>query len=364
MRRRDFLAGAAGLVAAGAMRPTPAAAADEVIEITPALISQAQKEGRLLLRHTAQLDEVNGMTSAFEARFGVKVQLDRKVGVVATQTFATEERAGQHLMDVNFGADPAGLQELAEEGLYLRFTLPDLASKLDPGAYIPGLGYCPRWSDIVLSYNPGLIPHDQAKAMFKTWNGLLDPSLVGKIGINEPAGGGVAFALFLMFYRLPQYGAAFLDKLAAQKPRLYPGSAPAREDLSAGAISVFIPNWEAVSMVQFMKGDKTAWLCPEIIPSFANSHMSISAKAPHPAAARLFVAWVFSPEGAKAVAANQNRPTLKNIPDERSAIAKLRETSWWAPIPEGGHWVPDEKDWEDNYAELMPDMRRRLGWTR
>ena len=108
MRRRDFLAGAAGLAAIGATGTRARAAAEaEVIEITPALISQAQSEGRLLLRHTAQLDEVNGMVSAFEARFGIKVQLDRKVGVVATQVFATEERAGQHLMDVIFGADPA-----------------------------------------------------------------------------------------------------------------------------------------------------------------------------------------------------------------------------------------------------------------
>ena len=89
--------------------------------------------------------------------------------------------------------------------------------------------------------------------------------------------------------------------------------------------------------------------------------MSISAKAPHPAAARLFTAWFFTPEGAKAVAANQNRPTLKNIPDERTSIPKLRETSWWTPIPQNGHWVPDEKDWEANYDDLMPDMRKAFG---
>ena len=365
MRRRDFLAGAAGLAAAGmTMSRSRAAAADEVIEITPDLISRAQKEGRILMRYSSPVDEATTMSKAFEARFGITVQLDRKVGVVATQNFATEERAGQHVMDVNFGSDPAGMQELGEEGLYLKYTLPDLASKLDPGAYIPSLGYCPRWTDIIISYNPALIPHDRAKEMFKTWNGLLDPSLVGKIGITEPAGGGVPFALFLMFYRQSQYGSAFLDKLAAQKPRLYPGSAPGREDLASGAISVFIPNWESAAMAEFMKGDKTAWTYPELIPSFANSYLSLSAHAPHPAAARLFAAWFFTPEGAKAVAATQNRPTLRNIPDDREAIPKLRETNWWSPLPESGHWVPDTKDWQDNYDALMPDMRKRLGWTR
>ena len=48
------------------------------------------------------------MATAFETRFGIKVQVDRKVGVVGTQQFATEERVGRHVMDVNYSADPAG----------------------------------------------------------------------------------------------------------------------------------------------------------------------------------------------------------------------------------------------------------------
>lgn len=351
-----------GSAAACALAPAAGAAGEEVIDITPDLVARARAEGRLLLRYSSPVDEATAMGRAFEAAFGIRVQLDRKVGVVATQVFATEERAGQHVMDVNLGSDPAGLRDLAEEGLYLRFTLPELEAKLHRGAYIPGLGYCPRWSDIILSYNPALIPHDRAAAMFRTWEGLLDPGLAGRIGMTEPAGGGVAFATYLMFYRLPNYGRAFVQRLAAQRPRLYAGSAAGREDLASGAISVFIPNWESVAMAEFLKGDRTAWTYPEVLPSFANSFLSINARAPHPAAARLFVAWFFTPDGAKAVEATQNKPTLKGIPDQRSAIPALRRTDWWRPLPEDRRWVPDLADWESNFDTLLPDMRRVLGW--
>ena len=334
----------------------------ETVEITPALIAAAQREGRVLMRYSCPVDEATNMGHAFEAAFGIKVQLDRKVGVVATQLFATEERAGQHIMDVNFGSDPPGLRDLADEGLYLRYTLPDLASKLAPSATIPGLGYCPRWTDIVLSYNPSLIPHEDARKRFATWHGLLDPSLVGRIGLTEPAGGGVAFAFYLMLLRTPDYGRAFLEKLAAQKPRLYPGSAGGREDLAAGAISVFVPNWEGVAMAEFLKGDRTAWMYPERLPSFANTFLSISAHAPHPAAARLFSAWVFTPEGAKVVELAQNKSTLRGHPDGRAAVEKLRETSWWQPLPTERAWVPDQKDWDENYETLLPQIRQILGW--
>jgi ABC-type Fe3+ transport system substrate-binding protein len=304
------------------------------------------------------------MTQAFQKEFGIPVQMDRKVGVLGNQLFATEERAGRHIMDVNYTGDPSGLFTLAKEGLYQRFTLKDLSSKLDPGTYIEGLGYCPKWTEIVLSYDPAQIPHAAAKEQFKTWNGLLDPKLKDKIGITEPAGGGTPFAFFLMLYRHPQYGKAFVEKLAAQNPRLYPGSAPGREDLAAGAIAVFLPDWDSIAMINFLKGSKAAWTYPDICPAFATSYMAISAKAPHPNAARLFCAWFFTQKGAQALSGTQSRPTLKNVPETRPAVAELKKTDWWTPYPDKVRWIPDMDDWEASYAKLMPDMRLALGYKK
>lgn len=367
LSRRNFLKSMTALVATGISGSALGAntgSSVEVVDITPELVERAKQEGTLTVRYSSPISEMTVMTQAFEKKFGIKVQLDRRVGVLGTQQFATEERGGQHIMDVNYSADPAGLRELGEEGLYLKFTLVDLDKKLDKGTYIKDLGYATKWTDIVLSYNPEHIPHAKAKEMFKTWDGLLDPSLKGKIGLNEPAGGGVPYSTYLMFYRHPQYGREFLQKVAAQNPRLYPGSAPGREDLASGAISVFVPNWESIAMLTYLKGDKTAWTYPDICPSFANTYLAISANAPHPSAARLFCSWFFTPEGARAMHAAEARPTLKGVADERSAIAKLKQTDWWEPYPDTVRWVPDMDDWDKNYDETMLDMRRVLGWRR
>jgi iron(III) transport system substrate-binding protein len=365
-RRKILQTGMSAATIAGLAGTRTSQAADSAVEtlnITPALIAAAQKEGSVVMRYSSPVEDARFMADAFDKRFGIKVQTDRKVGVVGTQQFATEERAGQHIMDVNYSADPAGISDLADEGLYLKFTLPDLSSKLDPGTYIPDLGYCPKWTEIVISYNPVSIPQDKATALFKTWNGLLDPSLKGRIGMNEPGGGGVPFATYLMFYRHPQYGREFLVKLAAQKPRLYPGSAQGREDLAANAISVFIPNWDSVAMEGFLKGDTTQWTYPEIAPAFANTYLCISKHAPHPNAARLFTSWFFTPEGARVIELSQAKPTLNNVPDDRTAVALLKKTTWWKPYPESIRWVPDMKDWVTNSDKLIPDMRAALGWT-
>ena len=89
-------------------------------------------------------------------------------------------------------------------------------------------------------------------------------------------------------------------------------------------------------MLTFLKGDKTAWTYPDICPAFANTYLTISAKAPHANAARLFCAWFFTPEGAQAMNLAQARPTLKGVPDRRTAIAKLKQTSLVAALPREG----------------------------
>lgn len=355
-------AAAMGAGLGGGLRPGLAADNIETVEITPNLIAAAQKEGSLVVRYSSPVDEMTQMSDAFQKRFGIKLQMDRKVGVLGTQQFATEERAGRSIMDVNYSADPQGISDLAEEGHYLKYTLPNLEKKLDKGTYIPNLGYSPKWTEIIISYNPTAIPHTKAKEQFKTWDGLLDPGLKGKIGLNEPAGGGVPFATYLMFYRNPKYGREFLVKLAAQQPRLYPGSAQGREDLAAGAINVFIPNWESIAMLGILKGDKTAWTYPETAPAFTNTYLCISKKAPHPAAARLFSAWFFTQEGAEVMQAAQAKPTLKGVPDTRTAVAELKKTDWWQPYPESIRWVPDTADVIKNTDALIPDMRKALGW--
>jgi len=52
------------------------------------------------------------------------------------------------------------------------------------------------------------------------------------------------------------------------------------------------------------------------------------------------------------------------MPDDRSAIARLRETEWWTPHRAESRWVPDLDRWAQIYPTLMPEMRRILGWRR
>ncbi|MFH1028802.1 MAG: extracellular solute-binding protein, partial [Pseudomonadota bacterium] len=327
------------------------------------LVKAAQAEGSVTLRHQSPITFTDGIARAFTRQYGIKVDIDRRVGALGTQQFLMEERAGKHIVDVWWTSDIAGREIAKKEGFLLNHTYPDLKKKFVDGTYDEGWSYSLWKINVVIQYNPQLLSHAKAKELFKTWKGLLDPSLKGKFGMTEPAGGGIPLVTYTMFYQRPEYGRDFFVKLAAQNPRVYPGSAPGREDLAAGAISVFIPNWDSIAMSEFMRGDRTAWTYPEITPSYSSTIIVISKNAPHPNAARLLAQFPMTPEGIKALQVD-GCSTLKGVEDTREAISKLKQTDWWKPYPDEIGWAPSEEYMMKNSDSLIKDMRQILGWKR
>lgn len=191
--RRSFLRGALAATAVGVAgvdllaacatvsKSTTTSSNIEQVRLTNDLVKAAQKEGALVVRYSTPVNTQKAMADAFTKQYGIQVQLDRKVGVVGTQAFAEEEHAGKHVMDVNDSVDPPGLRKLADEGLYLKFTLPDVMAKMPKGTYIPDLAYSYDLVKVVIQYQPSKISTSDAVSLFKTWDGLLDPSLKGKI---------------------------------------------------------------------------------------------------------------------------------------------------------------------------------------
>ena len=332
----------------------------EVVGISPDLIKAAQREGEVFLRYSSPETVFPPVAAAFKARYGINLITDRKVGPLGQQVFAQEERGKRHVMDVVESGDPTGLRALDKEGLYLRFVLDDLEKKLNPAFYLPNLAYAPYLFSMLVAYNPDVLPHQEAKRLFKTWDGALAPSLKGAMGISNPKTVALSFGLNLMWYQNAKYGVPFIEKLGQQDIRVYRGSAQGREDLASGAIKVFLSGWESAEMETFDRGGKVAWTYAEQQPEYPNIYMAISKRAPHPNAARLFTAWLFTQEGADAFAKSQNRTSVKGIPDTRSTIAKLKQTDWWQPYPENVGWAPNVDFWANNFTKLSTDFERAL----
>jgi iron(III) transport system substrate-binding protein len=361
MNRRSLLV-ALGIVTAGAGPALSQAVAPpkpEVLTITPELVKAAQAEGEVYFRYSAQQLQTQDIVAQFTKKYGIKVTLDRKVRAEGTEQFATEERAGKHIVDVHLSTDRPGYLKLMKEGLYAPWTIPDVDKRFLSGTVVPSYAIAPYWTRVVLSYNPArLSTADAVKLFDNTWNGLLDPKMKGgHIGIVDPTTASQSALWYWALDESPKYGPEFLKKVAAQAPIIYKGSAAAREGLASGEVDILIGDVEEPNVEGFVKGEKIRWVYPDLLPAFAVVTHFLSAKAPHPNAAKLFLAWTMSDEGAEAIQHAGRVPTLATIQgDKRPQIEALGKVDWWKAFPPERMFSPTFEAQDAKYSEYEKKM--------
>jgi iron(III) transport system substrate-binding protein len=177
--------------------------------------------------------------------------------------------------------------------------------------------------------------------------GVLDPRFKGRFAVS-PLACGVCYAGVQMFLTQKGYGPEFFQKVAAQKPSVYASTVVGLDRVIAGEADFVFWSFENAALPKLQQGAPIAWVRPNPTPLFPNSWLGISANAPNPNAARLFVNWTLSEEGARALQRNMGAfSTIKGVPDERDVIKQ----PWYQPIREVYH--VDFDRWEKRYDEDM-----------
>jgi len=312
----------------------------EVLSITPALVAAAKKEGKVYFRYSAQPPAIQSIANAFKAQYGIEVILDRKVGPVGTNSFLTEERAGRHFVDVQATSDVPGIPGIIKEGFYKRIALAN-ANQFPAEMIVKDYGFAPFLTSMILVYNSDTLKPADAKRLFhRNWNGLLDKRFDnGRIGLVDVQISSISGYWYWALKTNPKYGDAFMQKVAALKPIIYDGAASAREGLLAGDIDLILGDSMSSNLTNFGKGAPVAWVYPDILPSYASIYFFLSANAPNANAARLFITWMGSVDGAKAIFNSQTEPSINvKLGLITDAEKKAQATSWYEPYPDSVRW--------------------------
>ena len=175
--RRSVLAGAAALgLPAGAI--TAAVAADSVD------LAAARQEGKVSLYTSAPIAAAQKVATAFEQKFGIKVELFRSGGTEVLRRFMMERDAGHIGADVLVTSDPAAAIDLAAKGMFVPFR-PAGIEQVPAGLNDPdGNFVAQRVSLIAIYARTDLIaPAD----LPKTWDDLIHPKYKGKLVMTDPS---------------------------------------------------------------------------------------------------------------------------------------------------------------------------------
>lgn len=268
--------------------PGPAAAQslDELYRV-------AKPEGQVNLYGGGPAASYTAWAKLFEEKFpGIKVNITGDFSNRLTDKIDAQRKAGR--MD----ADLAILQTIQDfvrwktEGATIQFTpegfdkIPS-AFKDDEGMYV-GIGV----NAVAYAYNSKLV--DKAD-LPKSAKEFLNPKFMGHIISTYPHDDDVT--LYLYSTLVQKYGWQFMDGLMKNKPAFVMGHLGVTQKIAAGEFALTFDGIIGSTAGEKQRGGNIEWAIAEEdpMPIWAQT-AAIFAGAPHPNAAKLYLAWYLSKE--------------------------------------------------------------------
>lgn len=321
------------------------------------LIAAAKAEGTLTLYHGTTEEPTREWVQGFMDEYGIDVVQLRDSSNPLYSRWAQEENAGQHIADLVILSDLPNMLEANDNHLWMDYTpaefdkYPDVSKR--EGAFMPLYSLYQT-----LTYNTDqMTPDEVAFIQSEGVKGLADPRFKNRISIGNPHNALQILAFFDVLAE--QYGWDWLEAVAANKPRVVDSSNPQVQSLVQGeeALALAIPSsvaagqWAQGAPLEFQYPDRTTgvtWM------------MGISAGAPHPAAARLFMEWATSAKANSEFALlGQGEPTYQGAEDARTF---LKEPWYEAPREVWDDWGVD-KEFLDGGKDFLARWDKAFGYS-
>jgi iron(III) transport system substrate-binding protein len=255
------------------------------------VIDAARKEGKVVVYNgavgTPALPKVN---AAFEAKYGIRVELLEARASELRERIRTEQAAGKVLGDVSHNGSTTTALQLAENTFQPHGALPNAKKPAAPFAVDDH-----RVPIYVIPYGI-LVNTDMVKPADepKTWKDLLNPKWKGKLLMDDmrALGGG---AVFFMVMTQKNGGKEFHEKLAEQQPHMNRELRGNYPRIARGEYPVYAPF--TLPDILDLKGLPVKAILPPEGQPYVRFDGAMFKGAPHPNAARLFLDFLISDEG-------------------------------------------------------------------
>jgi iron(III) transport system substrate-binding protein len=307
------------------------------------LVEGAKKEKKLVFYTTMDLPQTIEVVRDFAQKYPfLDLELHPLEAETLVKRIQNEARSGMSTWDVLLGG--GGLfQPLLEANLVVSYHSPQREAV--SGALNDSAGF---WSGYyinpyVLGYSTILVNQGNIP---RSYNDLLEPRWKGnRIAIDSTAHGllrGLAAAWG------EEKAVAYLKRLAEQKPVMASASIMAVDSLHTGNVAIVIARAPVIQGYKKKLQSLIDWVFLE--PTVAQiDAVMLSAQAPHPNAARLFVDFVLSKEGQSALAGIQQIPVRRDMEPRSKTIS------------EGHKWFVERPDKHVNFRETVNLFREIFG---
>ena len=287
-------------------------------EVSAELIAKAKQEGKVVYYTDLIVDQiVRPLVAGFEAKYGVKVEYARGDSQANLLKLMGEQKAGSMQADVF--ATTSGLKPLLDVNAVMKTQL-EGAKALPPEFKDPnGYWVAANYYVMTPAVNTDLVPE---KDRPKTYEDLLDKKWADKIVWKQnDTSGGPGFIGHVLSTMGEEKGMAYLRKLREQRIKSVGASARAVLDqVIAGEYPLVLQIFNHHAALSAKKGAPSQWLKLEPVMVQTELH-AITAAAPHPNAAKLFVEYMISKEGQLIFQKADYFPTRSDVPASMPELA-------------------------------------------
>ena len=328
-------------------------AAAEISDAQQALYEEA-KGSQLQLFLGSASDENDNLIERFNTLYpDITVTYVGGTGNEVTERYLTEKRAGLNNVDALIMPGAFAFRQINDEGFLADFTPEEIdAFSPEPGSYIDNRAYPVASIFNMACYNPNNVTEEEI-ALLDTYQGWTDPRWQGRAAIINPSGFGYRFGLSYWVFQDPNLGEPWLRKLADHKPTVYSSANNAAPQVIAGEHDVVFNAQQGQGARAYRDGAPYECKAAEYAPYFIWL-AAIAKDAPHPAAAQLFLNWLYTEEGQQAIQDTWSYNAIRDGFD-----TPLIDAEWWQ-VPEDQRLV-DEDLTAKNYNHLVQMFNGMFG---
>lgn len=250
------------------------------------LLAGAKKEGTLTLYTSMNAEDLKKLSTAFEKKYGVKVNTWRASSEKVLQRVIAEHQAGRPTWDVVESNGPE-LESMTRERVVQKFYSP-YKKDLIPEAVPAHEQYLPtRLNVFVQAYNKTQVKPEEVP---KTYEDLLHPRWKGRLGIEVEDIDWMAGVIKGMG---EAEGIAYFKKLGGQALSKRKGHALLSQMVVSGEVpfALTVYNYKIEQFKQ--EGAPVEWLTLQPVIARPNG-VTFSKNAPHPHAGLLFADFLLS----------------------------------------------------------------------
>jgi len=284
-------------------------------EHTAKLIEGAKKEGEVIVYGTMSLEAVNLLNARFREKYPfLDVKLNRLGSGKFVPRVLAEVRANKYLADI-LQTNSLSLHFLKKDGFMTNYLSPE--DRFYPKQF-KDQGY---WTTTnmnvhVLAYNTKLIPRGKAP---RSYDEVLNPVWKGKMLMDASE----QWAALMFQIMGKEKAQRYMRELVKQNIALRRESNAMRAQLvAAGEAPMDID--ATLGPVDELKrrGAPIDWVALSPVPVVTSAH-GLAYRPPHPNAARLYLDFILSREGQKAVLDTRRQVARTDLLSEQEAIKNL-----------------------------------------